>query len=254
MHNENSNDKYTTVYALESFIESSENNKLYTQKCVKYIYITPLLNSQFRIKFVDIMYLNRNELQKHDDFLRKLSYRYDNIVLSTDSEGVLTSIHNHKEICEQWEKLKSLISQDYTGDDMEQVLKQITKELESPENTIKELSLYNWLGLIFSSPRYIQQAYNKEKVNHYPVRTLHGIFNIQEDITETERTKESTFYKITGRPDINGNEDYNLIEYDGELEIQNTTNKIMEANLDITLKVKDTIRKEQYELYHIDMP
>lgn len=254
MHENSSISKNTSIYGLSSFIESAENNKLYSQQCAKYIYITQLASLQFKIKFVDIMYLNKNKLQKHDDFMRRLSYRYNDIILSADSQGVITTIDNMEDIHSQWSELKSLLIEHYTGDDMEQFLERLTKELYSPESTIKELGLYNWLGLIFAGPRYIHQAANKEEVHYYPVRTIHGTFNVRESVTEIEKKQESTIYKISGQPSPDKNTDYSLIEYDGEIEIQNSNNLILDANLDIMLKVKGTIRTEQYELSYIGNP
>ena len=126
------------VYALDSYIESLDRGVIYVQRCVKYVHVISLGKNKYQFYFTDILYINNDKLKKQEDLLRRISYRYNGIIISITKDNEILSIHNMADIRFQWERIKSILELDYSGGEISWFLEQMTNHMNSPECIMRE--------------------------------------------------------------------------------------------------------------------
>lgn len=233
------------VYVLDSYIESVEEGNAYGQRCIKYIHVTPLGKNKYQFNFSDILYINNDSLKKQEDFLRRISYRYDGIILSITKDREILSIHNMADIRFQWEQIKNLLEMDYKGGDVNWFLEQMTEQMRSPENIMKELCLYNWLGLIF---RGLSCSVTKclDGKYRYPVRLLERTIKIEEQHTFVDVDSDTQSCIISY---VSENlKDISVKKYEGFVLSKKDCFTCQIAELEIEISYNTISKTENYQL------
>lgn len=233
------------VYVLDSYIESVEEGNAYGQRCIKYIHVTPLGRNKYQFNFSDILYINNDSLKKQEDFLRRISYRYDGIILSITKDREILSIHNIADIRFQWEKIKNLLEMDYKGGEVNWFLEQMTEQMNTPENIMKELCLYNWLGLIFkglscSDTKCLDGKYR------YPVRLLERTIKIEEQYKFVD--VENDMQSCTIGHSSKNTKDILVRKYEGLILLKNDCVMCQVAELELEISYNAISKIEKYQL------
>lgn len=235
------------VYALDSYIESLEGEEIYTQRCVKYVHVTSLGKNKYQFHFTDILYINNDRLKKQEDLLRRIGYRYNGIIISITKDYEILSIHNMTDIRFQWERIKNVLESDYSGGEVSWFLEQITSHMNSPESIMKELCLYDWLGLIYKGLWCIGNKCS-DGVYRYPLRTLNGTIKVEEIICDRYILENNLIQEMDGKLFGVINSNIKPIIYHVILKNDLENFCVNEACVDIKLKLMHVEKNEHYVL------
>lgn len=233
------------VYVLDSYIESVEEDNAYGQRCIKYIHVTPLDKNKYQFNFSDILYINNDSLKKQEDFLRRISYRYDSIILSITKDREILSIHNMADMRFQWKKIKNLLEMDYKGGEVSWFLEQMTEQMSTSENIMKELCLYNWLGLIFNGLSFSGTKCLDGK-HRYSVRLLERIVKIEERYKLVNAESNMQSYTISHSSE--NLKDVLVKKYEGFALIKNGCVMCQVAELELEISYNAISKIEKYQL------
>lgn len=235
------------VYALDSYIESLEGGVIYTQRCVKYVHVISLEKNKYQFYFTDILCINNDRLKKQEDLLRRISYRYNGIIISITKDYEILSIHNMTDIRFQWERIKNILESDYSGGEVSWFLEQMTNHMNSPESIMKELCLYDWLGLIYKGLWCIGNKCS-DGVYRYPLRTLNGTIKVEEIICNRYIWEKKSIQEINGKLSGVTNDNIRPIIYHIILKSDIENCCVNEACADIKLNVMHVEKNERYVL------
>jgi hypothetical protein len=85
-----------------------------------------------------------------DQFLKKISYLFDEIECKVDDEGNITSVDNLLFLRVRWTKIQADLSETHQGDAIDRYFSQISDLLEDETKLIDFLGGYKMFGLLFN--------------------------------------------------------------------------------------------------------
>jgi hypothetical protein len=110
-----------------------------------YIYEMEVLNRDFILS---------DKLEKSTDFIRRVNYMYDWMLLKINLQGKIISVINEIEIKEKWNRIKKSLLADYAGEIVETYLEDLDTRVNDLGILHSDVCRYfNW-GLIFTSIPY----------------------------------------------------------------------------------------------------
>lgn len=227
------------VYGLDSTISTVKAGTEYSQRCLCYIKIVVEGTNMYRMDIRDILYLNDGILEKNEDLMRRLAWRFDGVQFTLDEEGKIDSITNMEELYAQWKKLLSYLEADYVGVEAEWYWDQLSVHIQDMESVINELERFSWLGMILPAPpRIYQIRTNKEWIEletkaEYKVENQMVMKEIKAHLSEKFQDK------------------YILDECYCETDA-NFTDGTYDTFLEIILHDQQLVRNETYHIYKLD--
>lgn len=102
-----------------------------------------------------VQVLTREFIFSNDDnsegkLLKQISYLFDELELSVNSDGSIINVLNKKSLIERWREIQHKLLMQNKGELIENYFIQITKLLENESELINFLEDYNMFGLLFN--------------------------------------------------------------------------------------------------------
>lgn len=135
-------------YGVEYIIQTTIDGVPYSQRQTMYTIVSKLEDSCYMVNLEDIQFDNNDQLSKCADFMRRIYYMYDHILLDRSDKGKLPTIVNHKDIIRQFEYIKKALLEDYTGRQVESYLEELSLHVQNETELLKVLSQEQMLGII----------------------------------------------------------------------------------------------------------
>ena len=183
------------------------------------------LSYQIDIKNINL-YLSKR-LQKASDFIRRLNYIYDWIILTLNTErGRVISIENKNELNSNWQKIRSLLKKDYEGKEVEEHLEEIDSRLKLANQEKIVSHCYHHFGLLF--PHIRLQSNNQENKRLIELSPYENE-KFEEHIVYSETIDKVRNYNVKGY--VLPNSKLKLKKYEGIISIDE--NKFMPSHAEI---------------------
>lgn len=138
-----------------------------------------------------------DQLEKAEDFIRRLNYRYDWAEPEVNALGCVIAIQNKEELCATWEELKQNIKDDYIGEAVDKAITEIDQEFETEESIRKTICQYLHLGLLFPEiPLKHSNVWSRRRMAQF---SEYEDETFEEEITYERMDNANRIYSVSGR-------------------------------------------------------
>ncbi|MDR3062271.1 MAG: hypothetical protein LBU57_09200 [Dysgonamonadaceae bacterium] len=199
--------RYETSFRVELLKETDKDATIYDKESKMHFADPYALKRVYEVELYKIILHLSSRLEKAEDFMRRLMYRYDWIHPTVNLKGEVVSIENKAELKESWQEIKTRITKDYKGEVVDEYLEKTGMEFASNDPVYPVFHQYFLFGLLFPAiPEKHGPAWERKRF-------------IELSPYEQERFEEHITYAGT----IDNNREYNikgtvLPESDSELE------------------------------------
>lgn len=143
------NNHYQSILIVNELERKEENSVFYNKELKIYIEKEASVNTLYEIELYDICLRLSEDLEKANDFTRRLMLRYDYIQPKVNTQGKVVSVQNTKELQDVWQSLKENILEDYEGDAVTDYLKEVEEKMLTQDFILSPMSQYFFFGLLF---------------------------------------------------------------------------------------------------------
>lgn len=173
-------------------------------------------------------------LKKAADFIRRTRYATDLMEVKTGASGSVKAIGNVAELHSNWEKIKHMLTGDFTGEAVTEYLAKIDRRL-SPGSIAAIASCYSEYGLIFP---HIPATHDENWTNVRPVELSGYDGEIFEEETRYRETVNGVRrYTIRGR--LPENSSLILTRFEGYADVPE--NELLPRSADIRVEYRNRI-------------
>ncbi len=140
------------VYRLETLVIEQRNpfysiRKSYVREIEVYYFGKVKDKHDFQILVTRFDFSEEGSM---DQFLKKVSYLFDEIECRVDDEGNMTAVDNLLFLRLRWAKIQADLSETHKGDAIDRYFRQISDLLEDETKLIEFLGSYKMFGLLFN--------------------------------------------------------------------------------------------------------
>ena len=186
------------------------------------------------------------ELEKSQDFIRRINYRYDMLKLKINEKGIALDIVNTEEMKSTWKDLRTFISDDYTGKAVENYLFKLDKQLEDKEAIMPIMNQYFQYGLLF--PQIPKKHLKEWRSDRLIELSEYEKEAFTEEITFKKNESGLRYYHINGQSLTESKT--TVITFDGSLTVPENEMLTRGASMEVVFMRKNIINKWQFNLYN----
>lgn len=238
---ESQNFCYSRDIKLYSLNNNSEK-KIYYDENLKMHFESIESFSNYELEILNVSVDFDREIQKAQDFHRRLGYMYDWLQVEKSSNGKIIDVRNLEQIRRNWELLKKRIKKDYVGSLVDNYLDRISEQFAKDRHFKDIFNQYYEFGLLyFNIPMHHRENWEAcriMKIDNHEDSLLKETITL---MSEDENTKK---YSVKFEKDTKSS--INLIEYTGEISYDKKENAVQSANIRIKYFYDESIINEWY--------
>lgn len=223
-----------------SSLKDSTDKKIFYDKKLKMHFESVQSYRTFILEIVDVFVDFDKEFKKSEDFLRRLSYRYDWLQLERCSDGKITNIGNLEELRSNWLLLEQRTRKDYTGEFVDEYLVNISNQFTDNGHFKSIFNQYKEYGLLFMKiPDRPGSSWPGKRIINID---NHPDSSLLETVTLAGENEKYKTYAI--KLEQNPDSLMTLIEAAGELKWNKRINMLQAVNVKIRYYYDKTIINE----------
>ena len=141
--------RYEFLFYVE-LLTVNEKDACFYDRDLKMHFLEPnMVAKTYEVETNKIILKLSSNMEKAEDFTRRLMYRYDRIQPTVRANGKIIGIENKKELKETWQEIKRSVQNEYVGETVTNYLKKLDLEFETDKTVYPALSQYLFFGLLF---------------------------------------------------------------------------------------------------------
>jgi hypothetical protein len=150
------------ISSVEELNERGKWTRLAFERSIRIYYVGNMESGhKYQVFCPDAEFQFERTTEPNHVMLKRMSFVFDEVVLSTDEAGTITALHNFPFLQYRWAQIRERLSNDYDCDEFTEQATRMDALLGSQESVIGYLQLPSMLGLYFN-------GYLGEHLSHIP--------------------------------------------------------------------------------------
>lgn len=136
------------TYSSEVFDHQNKQFTVFTRK-IRIIHLGKI-SGKHRFQLITLEFDTGNTEQVNSKIIKKLSYLFDDIIVTVDETMAIDKVINNAELLIRWELIKEKISKTYKGAEIENYFIALDQILNNEKELIQFFQEYKMFGLFFN--------------------------------------------------------------------------------------------------------